>query len=427
MEELQLFDKDVETSLLGLLLINPELIYTIRNKIKPDMFSSSVHKTIYNALIAIADRGLEIDYVLLLTELNSKKQLEEAGGDDYIDYLFANPGKLKNLDAYMDKIVDNFKVRSLLSLQAKIPSALSQYPVAEVITSISKRLDLIAAGTDSKDTISLDESSKATLESIKERSKHPGISGVSTGFKEIDYQTGGLIEGDIWYIGARPSMGKSAFLLKTLYNTAKAGHPSLLFSKEMRAESVTERLLSLESGVHFQKIRLGDLTGEEMDLISDAQKRLAALPIYIDQNFLGGIDTVIATVRKYHQLYGVRICAVDYIQLLVERDEGSTHELGMASRKLKLVTAELSISSLIASQLNRNVEMRDNKRPMMSDLRQSGNLEEDSDLMAALYRDEVYVTNSPDEGKMEFIIRKQRNGPIGTVSLNFDAERVNVF
>ena len=222
-------------------------------------------------------------------------------------------------------------------------------------------------------------------------------------------------------------MGKSAWLAKTLLNVTRQGAPCLLFNKEMNMTGIIERWLSIASGVAFQNIKFGQLSLEQYNRIKHIRKLFEKYPIYIDNNFMGEIDYVTSTIRKYHQLHGVRVVGLDYIQLLVERGEDDTRELGRVSRQLKLVSNELGLSAIILSQLNREVEKRDNKRPMMSDLRQSGNLEEDADIMAALYRDDVYVMNSQFANTIEFIIRKSRNGPIGTMMLNFEKETVNVY
>jgi replicative DNA helicase len=205
------------------------------------------------------------------------------------------------------------------------------------------------------------------------------------------------------------------------------GIPCLLFSQEMSQRALNERLISMIAEVDHQKIRLGRISDDDFSKIEEAKELLKTIPLYIDSSFFITVDEIVAIIRKHHQLYGIKVVGIDYIQLIVDRGGDATAELGRASRLLKLISNELSITTVIISQLNRDVEKRDNKRPLMSDMRQSGNLEEDADIMAALYRDEVYVENSPDAGKMEFIIRKARNGPIGTIILNFNKETVNLY
>jgi len=212
----------------------------------------------------------------------------------------------------------------------------------------------------------------------------------------------------------------SAFIQGSALHNAKAGIPSLIFSKEMTRQPLMERFMSLETGIPLFDIRQGILKKPDVEVIREMVKKMSDYPMYIDLNFTGSLEQVESTIRKYISLYGIKIVYLDYIQLLSERDADQTQELGRISRKLKLLANQLDITCVVLSQLNREVEHRDNKRPVSADLRQCGNLEEDADYIIGLYRDEVYDKETKDKGKMEFIILKQRNGPTGMVKLGFD-------
>lgn len=423
----EVLNNDIEVAFLSALLINSYEIAAVRGQVKPEMLASVFHQHIYRAMCLLADKALATDDVMVATVMRDNKTLDLIGGMVYLEYLKQKNGNPKNLQEYCMRIQDNYKVRYLQTINSRLPDVLKKRNVNEIISQLSGELNKLVSSVGGADTILLTDALDDVLLKIEYRMAHPGIEGISTGFGEIDMCTGGLLPGEIWYIGGRPSMGKSAWLAKTLLNVAMQGAPCLLFNKEMNMTGIIERWLSIASGVPFQGIKFGQLNSEQYEKIKHIRKMFEKYPIYIDNNFMGEIDYVTSTIRKYHQLHGVRVVGLDYIQLLVERGEDDTRELGRVSRQLKLVSNELGLSTIILSQLNREVEKRDNKRPMMSDLRQSGNLEEDADIMAALYRDDVYVMNSQFANTIEFIIRKSRNGPIGTMMLNFEKETVNVY
>lgn len=428
--EPEIFQTQIEYEFLRTLIMNGDLIYEIKSEIAPDMLSSNAHQYIYRALESLADRNVGISREILLGELNDKKWLEKAGTASYLDdVILSGRPNVKGLKEHVRKIQSNYKKRALLEINSKIPGLVDgNENVDAVISKVNRDLDeLVASAGISKKTVLVAEVIDGIVDDIKRRKENPALPGISSGFGNIDMYTAGLMPGDIWYIAARPSMGKTTWVLKALLNIAMQGIPCLLFSQEMSQRALNERLISMIAEVDHQKIRLGRISDDDFSKIEEAKELLKTIPLYIDSSFFITVDEIVAIIRKHHQLYGIKVVGIDYIQLIVDRGGDATAELGRASRLLKLISNELSITTVIISQLNRDVEKRDNKRPLMSDMRQSGNLEEDADIMAALYRDEVYVENSPDAGKMEFIIRKARNGPIGTIILNFNKETVNLY
>ncbi len=221
---------------------------------------------------------------------------------------------------------------------------------------------------------------------------------------------------DLWVVAGRPGMGKSAFMC----NSVLSGVPSLIFSLEMSKESLMYRLISMTSGVPIFNLRLGRLTQEELDKVADAVKELKNLPIYIDTTFMTSVDSVVSLTKKYNRLYGIKVVHLDYVQILADRSAEATHEIGRISRAMKNLAHDLNIASVVYSQLNRNVEAREDKRPMLADLRQSGNLEEDADVVTFLYRDEMYNPNTKFKHVLELLVKKQRNGPTGVVTTLFN-------
>jgi replicative DNA helicase len=332
-----------------------------------------------------------------------------------------------DLSEFTQSLDNAFKGRELIRLSNEIPKSLEKLDSNTVISKVGKRLDKLTQASGGQDVILLGDILDSTLDTISERRANPGLQGITTGFPKVDAVTTGYGKGELWYIGARPSVGKTAILLKSLLEVSKTGVATLLINREMNLININERLYSMVSRVPFLNIRSGNLTDREMKALSEAKEELRELPFFIDNNWLGNEIYVLSTIRKYHHTHGVRIVGLDYIQLMVARSSESVHELGSLSRSMKLLSGELEITSIILSQLNRDVEGKPDHRPEMHHLRQSGNLEEDGDYMVGLYRDDIYNTNSPVEGTMEYNILKGRNAPRGTYILRYDAPTVTVY
>lgn len=428
--EPDIFNTQLEVEFLRTLIVEGDLIYEVLPEVTAEMLSSMPHQYIYRGLKSLAERNVGISRETLLGELNDKGWLDEAGSLRYMDetILKGHPNK-RAIKEHIKKIQNSYKTRILYELNAKIPDWIENPNNIDIaISRINKNLDNLVASTGNlKNTVSIGEAIDQVFEDIKARKENPKLPGVSTGFTNIDNLTAGLMEGDLWYVAARPSMGKSAWLVKALINMAKSGIPCLLFSQEMSQRQLFERIFAIESEVGLLDIRLGKISDDDVARLEKRKDELKELPLYIDSTFGASIEEIGAMIRKYNQLHGIKVVGIDYIQIVVERGGDATAELGKASRLLKLISNELGISTIVISQLNREVEKREDKRPLMADLRQSGNLEEDADILACLYRDEVYHPTSPDAGTVEFIIRKARNSPIGTIPLNFDKNTVNIY
>jgi replicative DNA helicase len=419
--------EEIVEAFLSLLLKNGVLIYSVLDKVTPAMLVGDNNQMIYRAMIKLAKKGIEPSKILIKNELIKDNNFLAVGGEEYINELLMKESDDKHLYEYTTAISDSYKARELIKLGNRIEKLVEKNDPSLVISRTSKFLDNLSIIGSNEEVIYLGDTIDNTIVQIKERVKNPGIQGISTGFPTIDKDTTGYCPGELWYIGARPSQGKTTFLHKSLLESAMNNISVLLINREMYLNSINERLLSMISRVPFFNIRSGYLSEIELEKLEKSSKFLQSIPFYIDNNWTGDENYLFSMIRKYHQLKKVRIIGVDYIQLLAPRSDDSLQELGRLSRNLKLLAGELGLTIVILSQLNRKVEERTEKRPQMHDLRQAGYLEEDGDYMVGLYRDELYRANSPDAGKMEFIVRKARNSIPNTYMLNFDGSTVTVF
>lgn len=422
----ELFKPESEEALLSILVRNPEKLYEV-GTLKSEFFTSFQTRATFNALSQMISEGLVPDRGLLLDRLVRTNELD-AVGTGFIDKLINSEHSSVNFKEYAKNVVDSFIAKNLMGMGPQIHEWLNHnQDVYSVVGKVSENLSALMSHGLVNATKTVGEWGQTYIEEFKERVKNPGNRFHTTGFPRINALTGGIAPGDLWIIAARPSMGKSSWIVNSVLESAKQGLTSLVFSKEMNAESLVDRMVSIETGLNLHNVRNGIVMPNQVDKVVKAVKGFSDLPIILDSNFMGNIDYVGSVIRKYNHRQKIDLVYVDYAQLLAERGDNSTHELGRIVRNLKLMAEDMGLGIHLASQLNRLVELRDNKRPILSDLRQSGNLEEDSDLVAFLYRDEKYNSNSDFKGKMEYIIRKQRNGATGTVTLNFDENTTKIY
>lgn len=293
---------ELEQSVLGIILRQGYVLFQHMPKLKQEMFSAEPHKTIYRTMVALARDGNDANLVLVRSILKDKNLLETIGGNEYLDYLSATNGSEKDLAKYVYQIRNAFKKRSLLMINAGIPRILETHDADHVISTVNEGLTNLLTDTGGYDVVSIGESLETTFQLLEDRIKNPGIAGIKTGFDEIDFYTGGLLGGEIWYIGARPSMGKSAMYLKLALNAAWKGSPVLLFNREMSPQRMDERLITTVSGVNAQDLRMGNLSKSQRERVDKARNALETLPIYIDHNYSGDIDYITSTIRKYHEI-----------------------------------------------------------------------------------------------------------------------------
>lgn len=411
---IDVFNQQAEIAVLSLILNDPDLIDEV-SALLPSMFSSIPHKNIYDAIVSIKRSGLVPEYSLMISFLDSKNLLPVCGGEQYLQWLMSQKYDTTNFKQFVDYIVKAYKSRELLEMSSTLSrNIVSGDDIDSVITWVRNKVNSIIENI-TETVVSLQQASQEMWDALVLKVKSDNKLEVTTNLSNLDLVTGGYGPGEVWTFAARPSMGKSAFMC----NSVMTGIPTLIFSLEMPRKIVTQRLAAIKSGVSLFDMRLGNLTQKDLDLVFEAVKVLETYPIYIDTSFVSESNYIVSTIRKYHKEKGIRIVHIDYIQLLVERSTTATHDIGKIMRDLKLLANELEITIVVYSQLNRLVEGRDDKRPILSDIRQSGNIEEDADIVIFLYRDVVYNPETKHRDRMEFIIRKQRNGPTGTIFAKF--------
>jgi len=423
----QLFQADTETAILSIILKNPEKVFELNN-VKEYMFSSTANQLLYTTILNLSSQGLSPETTLIHDTLKAKNKDLQVGGKEYLSYLMTQDYSPENLREFERLLVESHKAKTLISIAGSIPSQIaSAKEIDVIINQLRTTLDNLTEASSGDGTSILADVLKSSWDEMVERTKNPGIRGVTTGIKGIDIATSGVSGGELWTIAGRPGMGKTAWECNVAISQAKKKVPVLIFSLEMRKNPLAERMVAIETGVNSSNIRLGLLNQEEMDKIAEAMKKIKDLPLFIDSNYNANLSYMLSTIRRYKKMYDVKVVYLDYIQLLSERSADATNEIGRMTRALKLLANELDIGIVMLSQLSRNCEYREDKRPVLSDLRQSGNIEEDSDVVVGLYRDEVYNKETNHKGTLEQIILKQRSGPIGTVLTTFEGEtnRIN--
>lgn len=421
MADNKLFEVDTEVAILSIILKNPDMIHHT-DGLRFYMFSSTPHQALYEEFEDLLEKQLLPDPTLVYSSLESKNNLDKIGGKKYFEFLLGKDIKEDSFEELVVLVIRSYKARSFLSIASGAnKSKLNPSNIDEEIHHMKQALESLMEVNGNNSTVHLGEIAKNVYEEIVNRTKNPGITGHTWGHPEIDKATGGKSGGDLWILAGRPGMGKTATALNSIYSDGVNGVPVLLIEREMRLQQLTERLVSIDTGIPNTNIRLGILNNSQIQQVYESLMKLKKFPIYMDTSYKSSDPYYIeSTVNKYKNKYGIEVVYVDYLQLLTERDEGQTQEIGRLTRLFKILSNDLNICSVLLSQLNRNLEARENKRPLLSDMRQSGAIEEDADFVVGLYRDEEYNKESKYKGLMEYIILKHRNGPTGTVTLTFD-------
>lgn len=419
----ELFSTESEVAAFSIIMHNPDLAFDLSG-LKFSMFSSVPHQTMFAEVESMVSKNLVPDVNLLVASLDANGTLARCGGREYLDYVYKQDYPKDNFHEYLNLISASCRARSLVSLAASVKVAdLTLANVDAKIHALKEGIESIVDTSTSSETSHIGDGMNDVFAEIMARTgANAGKRGVQWGIKKIDAVTGGRSPGELWYIAGRPGSGKTAMICNAVLNDGYAGNPSIIFSKEMNYLTMLERLVAIDSGVSITDIRLGLLGQEQIDRLKESFQRIKKMPIYLDTNFMMDDYYIESRIRRFHSVYGIQTGYIDYMQLIAERDENMTQSLGRISRTLKTLANGLNISLVANTQLNREVEHRDNKRPLMSDIKQSGFLEEDADLVVGLYRDEYYNKETKLAGLMEFIILKNRNGPTGAITLDFKSE-----
>ena len=417
---------DAERSVLGAVMLNKDALFDVLEILTPDDFYSDINKEIFDAARELNRRSEPVDILTVSEELKSRKKLEMVGGRSFVASLAADVPSTANAQSYARIIKEKAVLRKLITVSSDIvdKSYNSKTEASKVLDFAEQGIFDIAKLTQKKDYTQLKDVFWTIMDEIDEMSRNQGgLRGLTTGFKDLDAKTSGLQRSDLIIVAARPSMGKTAFVLNVAQQSAiKAKANVLIFSLEMSREQLGQRLLSIESNVELSKIKSGDLSRDDWESLNIGIDRLANTNIYIDDT--PGISSLEMKnkCRRLKAEKGLDLIIVDYLQLMTSdgRSEGRQQEVSTLSRQLKQLAREMDCPTIVLSQLSRAVEQRQDHKPQLSDLRESGAIEQDADVVMFLYRDEYYNPESTEKpNTCEIIIAKQRNGPTGSVDLTW--------
>lgn len=421
-------DVNAEKALLGAIMLRPSGIHDISDIVFPDSFYAEKHKIIYQAAQDLNKKHEPIDLVTLSTRLKEKGALEEVGGRAYLTEMVNLVPSANNITQYAETVARKSVLRDLI-VAADYLSELGfdeKNEIEEVLDQAEKRIFAVTSASRAKQKfIGIKEVLPDTWAMIEKLNdpNHKELRGVPTGYKALDNKLSGLMPSDLIILAARPSMGKTSLALDLARNAAlKSNIPVGFFSLEMSAQQLTDRLLAAEAGVDAWKMRTGKaLTEKDFEKIRDAMDRLSQAPIYIDDQPGNSILRMRSTARRLKAEHGLGLIVVDYLQLMTTSKsfDSMVNQVTEISRSLKALARELDAPVLALSQLSRAVESRGGK-PRLSDLRDSGSIEQDADVVMFIHREDKYDKDSDRPNIAEILIEKHRNGPVGVVELYFD-------
>ena len=418
-------NREAEMSVLGAMLLEESALVRAIEIIRPFYFYEDAHQKIFTAIQSLFEKNQAVDIVTVSEELRKKKQLEEIGGASYLAQLTALVPTAVNAEHYAQIVKEKALLRRLIANSTQILQQ-SYEPEGEVNVLIDRAEQLIFEISQHqiegkfiplKDVI---RTSIETIDQLYQRKEH--ITGVATGFKEFDTRTAGLQPSDLIIIAGRPSMGKSAFVSSICEHvTVDLKKPIAFFSLEMSKEQLVQRMLCSHARVDAQKVRTGYLSQQDWPKLTAAAGKLSEAPMFIDDSPSLTALELRAKARRLKSQHNVGLVVVDYLQLMqgLARTENRQQEISEISRSLKALARELRIPVIAVSQLSRAVESRTGNRPQLSDLRESGAIEQDADVVVFLFREEYYHPTDENRNKAEAIIAKQRNGPTGSIELVF--------
>ena len=429
---------DAERACLGALLVTPECFLEVAEICSADDFYRTEHREIFKAIETLFNQSRTVDLVTVTDQLGSTGKLGDIG-PEYIVSLVQDMPLGSSAPDYARIIVEKATRRRMLEASRDIAKLAydQDNQVSEMLDQAENRVfNLVSKGSKQKFR-SVGAVMPTVFNEVAELSaklndpayKGSKYSGVPTGFTELDELFSGFQNSDLIFVAARPGMGKTALMLNMAVNMASSSDhfPVAFFNLEMSAEALTRRVISAESGITADKLRKGDLTNDDWAAFHQLIKEFRNLPLYIDDSTDVSVNAIRAKCRKLKLEKHIRAVFIDYLQLLSSgtKEDSRVNEVGVISRTLKVMAKELEIPVIVGSQLSRSVERRDDKRPMLQDLRESGSIEQDADIVTFIYRDSYYHKNEDSKFKnvAEIIVGKYRNGPTGTVKLLYDTER----
>ncbi|ARC83342.1 replicative DNA helicase [Clostridium argentinense CDC 2741] len=413
---------EAEQSVLGSMLIDKAAIAAAAETLEGEDFYRDSHKVIFKSIKELYQKDIPVDMITLIEHLRSTEKLDEAGGISYITEISGSVPSTANLTSYIQIVEDKSTLRRLIRSATEIieTSYNKQDDVDAVVDLAEKNVFNISEKKNASDFEPMSTVLERGFEEIERIYNNKGeTTGVPSGFKDLDEKTSGFQSGDMVLIAARPSMGKTTFALNLAQHAAlRAGKSVAIFSLEMSKEQLAYKLLCAEANVDMLKLRTGELDERDWENIARASGPLADAKIFIDDTAGVSIMEMRSKCRRLKMEHGIDMILIDYLQLMSgSGGESRQQEVSEISRSIKAIAKELKCPVIALSQLSRAPEQRADHRPMLSDLRESGSIEQDADLVMFLYRDEYYDKESEDKNVAECIIAKQRNGPVGTVKL----------
>ena len=416
---------EAEQSVIGSMFIDAEAIAAATEQISGEDFYNRQYGVVFDTIVELNNEGKPIDFVTLQDRLRSKEDVPpEVSGLDFLTNLIAAVPTSANIKYYAGIVAEKATLRRLIRTNEEIANTCysGKESLDTILESTESKINEVVQKKNVKEFVPIRTVVMNAMDKIEKASKlHGTVTGIATGFIDLDYRTAGMQPSDLVLIAARPSMGKTAFVLNIAQHVAfKQNLPVAIFSLEMSKEQLINRMFSLESSVDAQKLRTGQLNDQEWERLIESAGVIGKSKLMIDDTPGISIAELRSKCRRMKQENGLSMIIIDYLQLMSGSGRGGDsrqQEISDISRALKGVARELNVPVVALSQLSRAVEKRDDKRPMLSDLRESGAIEQDADVVMFIYRDDYYNKDTENKNMAEIIIAKQRNGPIGTVNL----------
>jgi len=424
---------DAEVSLLGSVLIEDEVITAIADKIFPGDFYDKRHGTIYAAMVKLYEKHQPVDLLTLSNALKDTDELEDVGGSSYLTELTNAVPTAAHAEHYADIVAEKSMRRKLIKASEDIVNLSfgdGASSVQEILEQAEKRLFAVSQQTTKQDLVSIEQILADGFDRLDELHKNKGrLRGVRTGWKDLDNMTAGLQRSDLIILAARPAMGKTTLVGNLIQNVATHEKQAVLFfSLEMSKDQLVDRMLASESGVDAWNIRTGNLTDDDFEKLGAAMGSLSEAPIYIDDTPGITVLEMRTKARREAQKHPLGLIVIDYLQLMSGSRGGGdfnrVQEVSEISRGLKLIARKLNVPVIALSQLSRSVESRSPQIPQLSDLRESGSIEQDADIVAFLYREDYYNPETDRQHIADLILAKHRNGPTGRIELYFHPEKL---
>lgn len=423
---------DAEKSLLGAILIDEEVLADVAESVDNTDFYTKQHGTIFGAMMRLYEKHKPVDLLTLSDELKRKDELDIVGGSAYLSELTEYVPTAANAHSYAEIVASKAVRRRLIRASADISELgyNEDTTTQELLEKAEAELFSVSDQSLKQDLVSLESILTESFDRIEELHRNKGqLRGIRTGYRDLDNMTAGLQRSDLIILAARPAMGKTTLVTNLAYNVATiAKQPVLFFSLEMSKEQLVDRMLSDASGVDSWNIRTGNLSDDDFSKLSEAMGEMAEAPIYIDDTPGLSVLEMRTKARRKHHDAPLGLIIVDYLQLMQSNGNhggNRVQEVSEISRGLKLIARELNVPLIALSQLSRSVESRTPPIPQLADLRESGSIEQDADIVSFIYRPGYYEPDNPDiKNLTELIIAKHRNGPVGKVQLYFHPERL---